>query len=229
MITNSICVLLAFASPPRMRNLFFRNKDPEIVTVENTKQPIDLPPSLEILKSVAAAALRSQGEDLIPVADQFPPRAISKVYGDSSPGTGPSYLQPVHWECALILHLVSRWGLEKPPLSCIGVSKLSCFSCWELIRCIQECCQVKYHVRGTHGKVYFPWKYPINEITASLSKETGDNIRAQFSEKVANKYTNCVLASRHEHSSLGLRENAPEYPDWKEVVQDALHGKIPSI
>ena len=61
---------------------------------------------------------------------------------------------PVHCEYAMVLYLASH---ASQPLSFIGISKLSCHTCYTFLCAYNKMNPRKlYQVSGTHGKVYLP-------------------------------------------------------------------------
>ncbi|KAK2807607.1 hypothetical protein FQN51_000040 [Onygenales sp. PD_10] len=67
----------------------------------------------------------------------------------------------VHGELKVLEYFVTRPADSIPPLSYIGVSKLSCLGCWTTINAWNKAHDApRYVVRGTRGKWYFPWAVP---------------------------------------------------------------------
>lgn len=68
----------------------------------------------------------------------------------------------VHCECS-ILHFFHTLSLSPPPLSYIGVSKLSCAACMSVFSAWKKLFPMNlYTCRGSHGKWYFPWAVPAS-------------------------------------------------------------------
>jgi hypothetical protein len=66
---------------------------------------------------------------------------------------------PVHCECHLLMHF-SRKCIKVPPLSYMGVSKLSCAGCAAVFEAWNSVVPSHFSVRGSHGKRSFPWAFP---------------------------------------------------------------------
>jgi hypothetical protein len=65
----------------------------------------------------------------------------------------------VHAELALIMAMAK--GEIKDVLPYVGVSKLSCIMCSRYIRAFNEVMEQKIATRGSHGKAYPGWFWPI--------------------------------------------------------------------
>lgn len=181
--------LLAFAYDPRLRPRFFTGQDIEIRYVSPGRENIQLPKPKR-WKEVARAALESQGETL--------------RSSDPKPGSSrhlkkeQSINAAVHCEVALALHFLSK-DLEGPlPLPCIGISKPSCYACWEFFQCLQRSGAGLF--MRTNSNAPFPWKYPSTELDNSTYNAA--KIHQEFYSIIADRYTMCILCSL---SRNGLR------------------------
>lgn len=93
-----------------------------------------------------------------------------------APGSSKSLRQktsvnaPIHCECAVAAHFLQETLKGRTPLSFIGMSTPSCFSCWQLLCCIQEAVGVCLFTTGTNEKVCFSWKYPGIELGTSTCR-----------------------------------------------------------
>lgn len=74
------------------------------------------------------------------------------------------------------------------------MSKLLCFACWESLACLRELTGVYFTTRGTHGKTYFPWKYPDVELSDSKCRNVAPQIYQYFFARMAERYTTCIDA-----------------------------------
>lgn len=54
------------------------------------------------------------------------------------------------------------------PIRCL---KLSCLPCWYFFQATWEILNHKFHVPGTHGKVYHPWKFPDTALQTICAEE----------------------------------------------------------
>lgn len=110
----------------------------------------------------------------------------------------------VHSEMKILDHFLTRPAGSVPPLSYIGVSKLSCLGCWTTINAWNSAHDApKYRVRGTHGKWYFPWAVPTSIANDKLKAIP---IHDSLQEEVINclrKYDLCRLRSDSSVNSSG--------------------------
>ena len=65
----------------------------------------------------------------------------------------------VHAELAMVMAMVKERITHVIPY--IGVSKLSCIMCREYIRAFNEVMDQKIVIKGSHGKAYPGWSWPI--------------------------------------------------------------------
>lgn len=119
---------------------FCRKKTFDIQRVANIHRQIILPQSSDGWETISSAALRSCNA-LLP--------------SDQRPGTDNHFqgrheiLASIHCECAVVLHFLQPTLRGPLPLPYIGVSKLSCFACWEFLACLREWTNVYFTTRGT--------------------------------------------------------------------------------
>ena len=188
-LPNAIQNLLAFASSPRLRSLFLENKTMQIRYVSGG-QHLKYPKPTK-WGEVARVALETHNEN---------PRSID--HGASHRNKNSVYA-PIHCEVAVALHFLSQNLGGPPPLPFIGVFKLSCFGCWSLFKALQRV-GANIATRGTHGKAYFPWKYP-EELRATQYAGDALRVKADVYSIFAERYTTCILARRMEIGSDGSR------------------------
>lgn len=103
----------------------------------------------------------------------------------------------LHCEVALALRYLSKHPDDSPALSCIGVSKPSCFACWSFLKCVRGI-SINLSTRGTHEKIYFPWRYPGEELGVSNYASHADRIHNDLYSIFAERYTTCVRPRRME-------------------------------
>lgn len=66
-----------------------------------------------------------------------------------------------HCECLLVAYLLRRGSI--PPISHIGVSKLSCKACFLWLQAVREVTGCKFDTQGCHDKWYHNWSAPALE------------------------------------------------------------------
>lgn len=66
-----------------------------------------------------------------------------------------------HCECLLVAYLLRRGSI--PPVSHIGVSKLSCKACFLWLQAVREVTGCKFDTQGCHDKWYHNWSAPALE------------------------------------------------------------------
>jgi hypothetical protein len=99
----------------------------------------------------------------------------------------------IHCECLLALHLLrqSRDGIHS--VRHLGVSKLSCLACWQFLKSLCDN-GIFFSTTGSHGKAYFPWKFPNKELEqTALSKNQTTGITASFSANLSEIYVHRLL------------------------------------
>ncbi|OJJ43557.1 hypothetical protein ASPZODRAFT_19280 [Penicilliopsis zonata CBS 506.65] len=65
----------------------------------------------------------------------------------------------VHCEIKILLDIFRN---ESPAYTYIGVSKLSCRGCHAFFAAFNNIHDTHFLTRGSHGKSYFPWQFPLN-------------------------------------------------------------------
>lgn len=161
-ITSAIDILLQYAHSPRLHARHLSGKELSLNVLSSQPRPVNLPRSLEDWSRVASEALGMQGATTL--ADlETPPgtRMVEKFEAKEF------VLGRVHCECTIALHFMKKGMSEPPMLPYIGCSKLSCLSCWDFLRSLRMATDFSFETKGTHGKVYFPWKYPDVEMESS--------------------------------------------------------------
>ncbi|KAK2797495.1 hypothetical protein FQN50_009181 [Emmonsiellopsis sp. PD_5] len=121
----------------------------------------------------------------------------------------------VHSELKLLEHFVTRPADSIPPLSYIGVSKLSCLGCWTAINAWNKTRDApRYAVRGTHGKWYFPWAVPTG---IAKDEQAGSRIYSDLQEEVVKCLRQHGLCHLRSDSSAG-----PANTQWISLNDERL-------
>ena len=171
-----------------MRHHFFSGQQLVIDPFTNQEQTLDVPRTVDEYRSLAQAALRTYGERL-PENEGMPSEQVMQADIQSQKIR-------VHCECALLLHLIrenhSQQGNHYHTLSSIGCSKLACLPCWYFFESVREHMSQNFHVTATHGKVYYPWKFPdVHAICTE--KEQACAVQGIFADSINRRYKDLVL------------------------------------
>ena len=94
-----------------------------------------------------------------------------------------------HCECLLVAFLLRRGSI--PPVSYIGVSKLSCKACFLWLQTVREVTGCKFDTQGCHDKWYPKWSAPSLE-----GYKYKDKIDMNFLGKVESELYENLKASR---------------------------------
>ena len=91
----------------------------------------------------------------------------------------------VHAELAMVTAMVKGEIMHVLPY--IGVSKLSCIMCSQYIRAFNEVMEQKIAIRGSHGKAYPGWSWPIlpardEELRQAFLKGIKQQLCSDFSK-----------------------------------------------
>ena len=200
-----------------MRQRFLEQKSLVIRPVPNKNHLFILPETMQGFENIALEALTSR--EVFRSPRRQPGSSIKALY-NSSQGRTLTKRAPVHGECAVALQLLKNAKAgQSPSLSYIGVSKLSCFACWKFFESLREFKpSINIRVGGTHGKCYYPWKFPDNEL-AELFPDYS---------KIADRYSDCVKAEYSEtlsDSSTGSISRKP--PMGEGLLQELLESPLP--
>ena len=187
-IAQSVKVLLKAVHTPWIRHHFFSGQQLVIDTVTNEEQTLDLPRTVDEYRSLAQAVLKTYGHRL-PEYEGKPSEQVMQANIQS-----PKIR--VHCECALLLHLIkedhSQQGNHYRTLASIGCSKLACLPCWYFFQSVKNCMNLNFYVRGTNGKVHYPWKFPdVHAICAE--KEQACAVQGIFADLINCRYKDLVL------------------------------------
>ncbi|KLJ09027.1 hypothetical protein EMPG_15548 [Blastomyces silverae] len=172
-ISNSTDTLLKYAYSPRLYRRYLNRAEIRILPLENTPRKLSLPHPHRWVE-ISYTILASKGEaslldDLSEV--ESPGSMLQKRFEGKK-----SITCTVHCECLIALHLLRGNQLGDQAIPYIGVSKLSCLTCWEFLKSLRSAGYV-FYTRGSHAKAYFPWKYPDVEIEqVGLPSEKKSNI-----------------------------------------------------
>ena len=111
----------------------------------------------------------------------------------------------VHAELAMAMAMVK--GEITHVLPYIGVSKLSCIMCSHYIRAFNEVMEQKIAIRGSHGKAYPGWSWPI---PPARDEELRQAFLKGIRQKLHNDFVDHAEACRRRSdSSVG-----PGAPNW---------------
>lgn len=176
-------------------------------------------------ENIALEVFKSRGVFRSP--RRQPGNSVKALYNSNHDHT-PTKRAPVHCECPVALQLLKNAKAgESPSLSYVGVSKLSCFACWKFFESLREFKpSINIRVGGTHGKCYYPWKFPDDEL-AELFPDYSE-ISHSFYNKIANRYLDCVKAEYSEtlsDSSTGSVSRMP--PMGEDLLQELLESPLP--
>lgn len=146
-----------------MRTRFLQQKSLVIRPVPNKNHLFILPETMQGFENIALEVLKSRGVFRSP--RRQPGSSVKALYNSNQDRT-PTKRAPVHCECPVALQLLKNAKAgESPSLSYVGVSKLSCFACWKFFESLREFKpSINIRVGGTHGKCYYPWKFPDDEL-----------------------------------------------------------------
>lgn len=81
--------------------------------------------------------------------------------------SAPFVITGLHCECAIKINILSQQKPCAPSIAYVGCSKLTCLCCWYMVAAIRVGLGLDWRMQGTHGKVYWPWCYPAQEIMAA--------------------------------------------------------------
>lgn len=215
----AINTLLSFPHFARLRQQYLLGKILRISVPCTLHREISLPQSLEGWNEVAHRAAEKLKWELPGNLQVQPGHQVAERFKGNE-----EVRAPVHCECVIALHLIKRYVAEPPPISYIGVSKLSsCLACWFFLKSLSEN-GFNMVTKGGHGKAYFPWKYPDQEIRdTELPRSACTNISNSFLSSMSNSYINRLQA---EHSRRLLSEsgssNQNHFRKTKYFIEDLI-------
>lgn len=73
------------------------------------------------------------------------------------------FLMVLYTECLLALQLLHDNYKGVPSIQYFGVLILSCLACWFFLKSLRHS-GGQFSTKGSHGKAYFPWKFPSKEL-----------------------------------------------------------------
>lgn len=210
-LPSSINTLIKFTYSPRMRARFFNGQKVLIDPVPNQRRAIILPNSPDEYEKLVKGLSRDRGLILKP-GEGRPGRRVLSEYTKSTSKV-PIIKSATHCECALALHQL-RSSPDSIPF--LGCSKLSCFSCWSFLQSLNDAMGTKFQTKGTHGNVYFPWRYPeemMSDFPGNLQKT-----KNFFYDRIMTRYIDCLLACRKAETGS---ESSTELEDMPGTLEDA--------
>jgi hypothetical protein len=124
-----------------------------------------------------------------------------------------------HCECKILQYFVTNRPTP-PPLSYIGVSKLSCAGCSSVFKIWNDLHHdTKYLCRGSHGKWYFPWAMP-NLNSSDDSKNVTDATYQYIAEQFGSAMLGSGQARRRMSDSF-----APSVESGEFFISDGSDGE----
>lgn len=112
----------------------------------------------------------------------------------------PFVITGLHCESAITINLLLQQKHCSPSIAYIGCSKLTYLCCWYMVAAIRVGLGLDLRMQGTHGKVYWPWRYPTQEIMAA-KLEAAHQVEQIFSNRITETYINCIKENRIELQS----------------------------
>lgn len=91
----------------------------------------------------------------------------------------PHHDKTLHAEIKIIDYLQNNHDFNEHTTHKIGISKLACTMCYEIIKAYEKQNNTKIHIKGYHGKVYARWSYP-EEGNLEIYKAALTNIAKQY-------------------------------------------------
>ncbi|ODH53245.1 hypothetical protein GX48_00441 [Paracoccidioides brasiliensis] len=186
-LSHAVDTLLKYARSPRLYRRYLNRMKIHVQQLSNAPRPISLPTGdwndicKEVLLHRAATSLLKLITD-----DCDQPGAVIRSRFENQ----DTVQAPVHCECAVALHLLAS-GRAIPY---IGVSKLSCLACALFLKSLSRTGH-QFCTKGSHAKVYFPWKYPDIEIAGSrISEGHRAEILESFYESLSEIYVSRLQA-----------------------------------
>ena len=188
-VPSSIDILINCAHSPRLYHRFLAKKQIIVRSLGNWKRPIQLPAVGDGWTELSERILATSDARDMPDEDRnMASRRLGRRFNGVCTAEGP-----VHCECLLALSLLgdSREGI--PAARYLGVSKLSCLCCWMFLEGLRTS-GIAFHTKGSHGKAYFPWKFPAKElIDAGLPEEERSRLVSRFFENMSRIYPKRLL------------------------------------
>ncbi|KAG5300066.1 hypothetical protein I7I50_06334 [Histoplasma capsulatum G186AR] len=189
-IPNAIETLIKCAYSPRLYHRFLFGQELEVKSLRNQPRNIKLPPSnqwMEISKQVLAnsatdRSLQDEENEENGKEANLPGHSLSLKL------SGMDIVRaPVHCECVLALKFLGE-NLTVRSVQYIGVSKLSCISCWVFLKALRDN-GIAFYTKGSHSKAYFPWKFPDLEMNwAMVPNESQTRITMSFFNTMSQIY-----------------------------------------
>jgi hypothetical protein len=187
-LSSAVDTLLKYAKSPRLYRRYLDRTKIHVQHLSNAPRPISLLTTgdwndvcKEVLLHHGATSLLESITD-----DRNRPGAVIRSRFENR----DTVQAPVHCECAVALHLLAS-GRAIPY---IGVSKLSCLACALFLKSL-SCTGHRFYTKGSHGKAYFPWKYPDIEIAGSrISEGHRAEILKSFYESLSEIYVSRLQA-----------------------------------
>ena len=135
------------------------------------------------------------------------------------------YKPTVHAELAMVMAMVK--GEITHVLPYIGVSKLSCIMCSHYIRAFNEVMEQNIAIKGSHGKAYPGWSWPI---PPARDKELRQAFLKGIRQQLRSDFVHHAKTRRRSDSSMG--SGGPKWrlgrteDDVSELYKDIKSGYV---
>jgi OTT_1508-like deaminase len=173
--------LFALTQSTRLRNVILGNLSIKILTS---------PPAAPYTCNLSSEAIRAlldrlitdeRAEDYEETRESF----IDQLKKKKALDQVCQYKPTVHAELAMVMAMVNEDITHVLPY--IGVSKLSCIMCSHYIRAFNQVMGQKIAVRGSHGKAYPGWSWPVSpgrneELRVAFLKRIREQLRNDFED-----------------------------------------------
>lgn len=129
------------------------------------------------------------------------------------PGT-QAVTASVHCECTLLLDTIASHPTPTPMVLEIGMSKPSCWMCWELVKLVREQHHhFTVHVSSCHGKYVAGWSLPgeaPEKLVKAVDKRVWDEMDEVVQRAAAKRKSDSILRGAGSEDGGGDRALVPE-------------------
>ena len=194
LLQDAILKLERFARSPRMHRIL--KKKLQVETLDPTPQQINLPSTRVLWQQLFDGVMDICGMQPNPKLSAGLIDQVSRTFEGSQVGQAP-----VHCKCRILEHFTSQKH-KVPPVSYIGVSKLSCAACSAIFDASNAETHHRFYTHGSHSKWYFPWGMPaVGDKVASAAYST-------LARQLGNSLSSMGIAHRRlSDSSAGSAES----------------------
>ena len=184
-IPKEVLTLWGVVNSPQCRPIFAKDfvirPTRKFTTIERTILPNNLDRWFQVFKDALSDrnARRGANEEL-ELVDHAAWKALEKNKAKFRPGR---VSKVIHAEIKVATEIVlERIGGYNPGFTYIGVSKLCCRSCYELVMAMRTF-GIHFVVRGEHGKCYYPWTIPKELVEQPLAGHFIATVRGNMATK----------------------------------------------